>query len=63
MLGPDHAETLNSRTHLAMTHEALVRWTDVDRLYRDALDRRRKAVPPDTPVLAATLAALAGNLL
>jgi hypothetical protein len=62
-LDPDHPNTILARNLLASAYESLGRWTDVEALWRDNLDRRRRKVKPDSPLLAGDLAALGLNLL
>ena len=62
-LGPDHPDTLKSRTGLINAYESLGRWADAEPLRRDALALRRKTAKPDSPLLADELADLGRNLL
>ena len=62
-LGPDHPDTLKSRTGLINAYESLDRWADAERLRRDALAVRRQTAKPDSPLLADELADLGRNLL
>jgi hypothetical protein len=48
---------------LAATYQALGRWAQAEPLLRDLLARQRKAAPPDSPALAATIAQLGMTLL
>jgi tetratricopeptide (TPR) repeat protein len=61
-LGPDHPDTLECRRLLASAYDSLGR-REAGGLYGDVLARRRKSVPPDSPLLADDLAALARNLM
>jgi tetratricopeptide (TPR) repeat protein len=61
-LGPDHPDTLKSRTKLIDAYESLGP-TDAEPLRRDALALRRKTAKPDSPSLADDLANLGRNLL
>jgi tetratricopeptide (TPR) repeat protein len=62
-LGPDHPDTLKSRTGLITAYESLGRWSDAEPRRRDSLAVRRKTATPDSPLLAHELAGLGRNLL
>ncbi len=62
-LGRADAHTLACRSGLAAAYEQVGRRSDAERLYEEVLARRRKAVRPDSPLLAADLAALGHHLL
>ena len=62
-LGPDHPDTLKSRTGLINAYESLGRWADAEPRRRDALAVRRQTAKPDSPLLADELADLGRNLL
>jgi tetratricopeptide (TPR) repeat protein len=62
-LGPDHLNTLVSRTGLIDAYESLGCWADAEPLHRDALAIRRKTARPDSPSLADDLTKLGRNLL
>jgi hypothetical protein len=62
-LGPEHPNTLSSRSNLATAYERLGRWAEAESLRRDLLARRRKSDPPDSPALAGDLANLGLGLL
>jgi tetratricopeptide (TPR) repeat protein len=62
-LGPDHPDTLKSRTGLINAYESLGRWADAEPRRRDALAVRRQIAKPDSPLLADELAGLGRNLL
>jgi eukaryotic-like serine/threonine-protein kinase len=62
-LGPDHPDTLKSRTGLINAYESLGRWADAEPRRRDALAVRRQTAKPDSPLLADELADLGHNLL
>jgi hypothetical protein len=61
-LGPEHPDTLKSRTKLIEAYESLAP-TDAEPLHRDALALHRKTARPDSPLLADDLANLGRNLL
>ena len=63
MLGPDHLVTLATMNDLALAYESLGRWTDAEAFRRDAIARRRRTAPADSPVLARDLAGLGRNLV
>jgi hypothetical protein len=62
-LGPAHADTITARDKLLFIYESAGRWADAEPLRRDALARRRKAAPPDSPALATDLAMLGLDLM
>jgi serine/threonine-protein kinase len=62
-LGPEHPDTVKSRTQLIAVYESAGRWTDAEPLHRDLLALRRETARPDSPVLADDLAALSRNLV
>jgi tetratricopeptide (TPR) repeat protein len=62
-LGPDHPDTLKSRTGLINAYESLGRWADAEPRRRDALAVRRQTAKPDSALLADELADLGRNLL
>ena len=62
-LGPDHPDTVKSRTGLINAYESLGRWADAEPRRRDALAARRQTARPDSPLLAGEAAELGHNLL
>jgi hypothetical protein len=54
---------LTISSSLASAYESLGRWADAEPLRREELARRRETAGPDSPALAADLAALGSNLL
>jgi tetratricopeptide (TPR) repeat protein len=62
-LGPDHPDTVATRSWLALSYEAIGRWADAEPLRREALARARKTLKADSPLLAGDLSGLGMNLL
>ncbi len=48
---------------LALAYESLRRWSGAESRRRDAIARRRRTAPPDSPLLADDLAGLGRNLV
>ena len=62
-LGPDHPDTLITRTNLSNLYCRVGRWSEAEALMRDLLARRRKISQANSPELAGDLAILGTILL
>jgi hypothetical protein len=60
VLGPEHPETAQTLTTLALLHHEQRRYSDVEPLYRRALAINENVLGPEHPDIATSLSYLAG---